>query len=101
MVVMFDQGKFFDRIEANLLLRKMKDYAIPKNIIVQVRHILTKRTMRVKVNHEYSEARKLCNGSPQGLSLSLPLSAIYTNGLKKFQGKRIKEMSLEGKVEVK
>ena len=41
MVLLFDQSKFYDRIEANLLPRKMKDIAVPKNILIQVRHILT------------------------------------------------------------
>ena len=84
MVVMFDQSKFFDRIEANLLLRRMRDNGIPKNVIVKIGHILAKRKMCVKITDEYSESRDLSNGRPLGLSISLLISAIYENRLKSF-----------------
>ena len=84
LVICYDQSKMFDRIEKNQLLRACKNLGIQGNTLFQINEIITNRQVRIKLNNKLSKPVKISNGNPQGLSISLPLSSIYTNGIEKY-----------------
>ena len=81
LVVLFDQSKFYDRSEANRILKKLNDLGVQGSFLFQIKEILMNRECRVRVNSKLSTKMELRNGVPQGLSLSLPSSSVYTNDL--------------------
>ena len=82
--MLLDQSKLFDKAEKNLTIRECHKAGIQGGVLYQLYQIINNREIRVKVNNAYSKPRKMSNGSPQGLALSLPMTSIYTNGLKEY-----------------
>ena len=99
LVVCYDQAKFFDKIEKNQLLKACKNIGIQGDILFQINEIIKNRKIKVKVNNKLSEGVKLENGAPQGLSMSLPLSSIYTNGVEEYLKSAKKETQADKLIE--
>ena len=69
-VVLFDFRKAFDRIDHNILVRKLLDYDIPNHILCWIVDFLSDRRQRVKLVEDcFSEWRYIPAGVPQGTKL--------------------------------
>ena len=63
--LLLDFSKAFDRINHNILLRKMKDLTIDPTLIEWVRSFLSNRKRQVRIGNSTSSYQQVNNGVPQ------------------------------------
>ena len=82
-VVLFDYGKAFDFIDHNLLVRKVFNLVIPRDMALWVVDFLKQRYQRVRVSSDcYSEWELVPADLPQGIKLGLWLFILMINDLR-------------------
>jgi hypothetical protein len=74
-----DFSKAFDRLQPNILLRKLKSYGINQCIINLLEDFLKRRQQCVKVNTSFSDVADISVGAPQGTKLGPILWLFYIN----------------------
>ena len=76
-----DLSKAFDRIDHNLLIRKLENYGIRDNPLNWFKSYLKGRIQRVKLNNVSSGWEEIVCGAPQGSILGPLLFIIYVNDM--------------------
>ena len=77
IAIFLDLAKAFDRVPRNLIIQKLLDLKIDKNICIYVKNFLQNRIAKVKQNSTYSQERQSLFGVPQGSPLSPILFNIF------------------------
>lgn len=81
LLVALDYSKAFDLIDHDLLLAKLKYYGCDDTVLSFFKTYLWKRNQRVNVGGNYSSAKNIISGVPQGSVLGPLLFITYTSDL--------------------
>ena len=78
-VLFIDFSSAFNTIQIHIMLDRLKDMKVNKNIILWIYSFLSHRQQYVKFNGNFSETVYTETGAPQGCVLSPLLFTLYTN----------------------
>ena len=78
---MMNLTKYFDSLNHELLLAKLKAYGLDPNSVTFMKSYLTNRLQRCKINNSFSEWGKVLRGVPQGSILGPLLFNIVLNDI--------------------
>lgn len=81
-VIVLDLKKAFDRVDHQILIRKLSMYGLHGLTLEWLKSYLKNRRQICKVNHVMSKQHVIRCGVPQGSNLS-PLISFYINDLPK------------------
>ena len=76
-----DLSKYFDSLNHELLLAKLKVYGLDPSSVTFMKSDLTNRPRRCKINNSFSEWGKVLHGVPQGSILGPLLFNIVLNDI--------------------
>ena len=80
-VVLLDMSKAFDRVNHDILLKKLQDVGLSPSTILWFKSYLSNRYRAVRINTALSEPLLMRYGVPQGSILSPLFFTAYTNDL--------------------
>ena len=81
-IFLLDFSKAFDRIDHNVLLRKLQQMAVHPVIINWIAGFLSNKLQRTKIGQDYSAWKYIQAGAPQGTKLGPFHFLIMVNDLK-------------------
>ena len=81
-MILIDLQKTFDRIDHNILLKKLKAISFCDNTVNWFRSYLTDRLFLASIENKYSSNSKILCGVPQGPVLGPLIFLIYFNDMK-------------------
>ena len=79
--VYLDFAKAFDKVDHNILMRKVEKHRIRGRVGKWIREFLTGRKYRVVANGEMSEIQSVLSGVPQGTVLAAVLFIIMMSDI--------------------
>ena len=80
-ICLLDFSKAFDRVDHNVLLKKLVQMAFHPVLINWIADFLSNRLQRTKIDQDYSDWKYIQAGVPQGTKLEPLLFLIMVNGL--------------------
>ena len=82
-VIYLDFAKAFDKVDHNILLKKLKSMGIEGKTLKWIQAFLTDRTQKVLVNGKLSSPHKVISGVPQGSVIGPLLFLVLINDIDK------------------
>ena len=80
-VIYLDYAKAFDKVDHDLLLKKLRKYGIHEKVIDWIQSFLSDRTQTVVINGVHSFIAIIISGVPQGTVLGPILFIIFINDI--------------------
>ena len=79
--IYLDYAKAFDKVDHNLLLKKLKLYGFCDSLVNWIESFLTNRSQKVVLNGVLSQVSKIISGVPQGTVLGPVLFILFINDM--------------------
>ena len=80
-VIYLDYAKAFDKVDHQILLKKMYAYSVRGKLLMWINSYLSNRQQTVVINGEHSKPAKVVSGVPQGTVLGPVMFILYLNDL--------------------
>ena len=88
--ILFDLKSAFDKVQPQMILKKLRDLCVDDSVIELLGSYLTDRTFAVTVVDESSDVHDVSSGVLQGGSVSPMLYAIFVLDLREYLPEGVK-----------